>query len=146
MKNKVFFLIVGGLFLGAGACAAPSHSEKNVCIGDACVKAVVVSSEKERAEGLMFKQSLAWNEGMLFVFEQEDVYGFWMKNMKFPLDLIWIGTNKKIADITRHASPCEKDPCPVFSPDQKVKYVLEVCAGFADKFKLRIGDAVEFTE
>ncbi|MDD5668626.1 MAG: DUF192 domain-containing protein [Candidatus Omnitrophica bacterium] len=144
MKSRFFPFIIGVLFLGSGACAAPSA--KKVCIGNVCVNAVIASSEQERAEGLMFKESLSENEGMFFVFERADVYSFWMKNMKFPLDLIWINTDKKIVDITRNAPPCENDPCPVFSPDQKIKYVLEVQAGFADKFKLRVGDSVTCEE
>lgn len=121
------------------------ESLKKVCIKDVCVQAEIADSESEKTRGLMYRQSLGWAAGMLFIFDKEARYSFWMKNMQIPLDLIWIDSNKKIVDITRNALPCkEQQGCGSVMPASEVKYVLEVSAGFSDKFKIGIGDKVEF--
>jgi uncharacterized membrane protein (UPF0127 family) len=91
----------------------------------------------------MFRKSLSDNQGMLFVFEREDSYSFWMKNMLIPLDIIWIDKDKRIVDIKTDVLPC-KDSCQGIMPQENSRYVLEVNAGFVEKNKVRIGDKVDF--
>ena len=67
---------------------------------------------------------------MLFIFEKPGVYGFWMKNMVIPVDIIFIDENKKVVHIEERVQPCENDPCKIYRPKSPVKYVLEVKAGF----------------
>jgi uncharacterized membrane protein (UPF0127 family) len=66
-----------------------------------------------------------------------------MKDMKFPIDVIWLNQNKEIVHIKKSLDPCDSD-CPVYYPDRKSKYVLETVAGFADKQNLKVGDVVFF--
>lgn len=107
------------------------------------MKAEIADSAQERAKGLMLRPYLAKGKGMLFVFGEETMPSFWMKNMHFPLDIIWINQNKDIVDISVSALPC-KDACAGIVPKQKVSYALEVDAGFAEKNNLTVGEKVVF--
>ena len=78
---------------------------------------------------------------MLFVFDHPAQYPFWMKDMNFPIDIIWIDENLKVIFIKKNAVP-ESYP-EVFTSPQNSKYVLEVVAGFSDKYNIKIGDKVE---
>ncbi len=78
---------------------------------------------------------------MLFVFDKPDIYSFWMKDMLFPIDMIWISEDGKVVYIERDARP-ESYPNS-FIPDAPAKYVLEVNAGFSEKNNLKVGDKVE---
>ena len=107
------------------------------------VEAEIAVSDEERAKGLMFRESLSENAGMLFVFQDLDYHGFWMKNTLIPLDILWLNERKEIVYWVT-ADPCKKDPCSSYSPFQKAKYVLEVAGGFAKKHRLQIGQKLEF--
>ncbi len=131
--------------------AFQGHKEKSailsvssVCIKNNCFLVEIADNPSEREIGLMGRKSLDEESGMLFVFEQEGVYKFWMKNTLIPLDMIWIDGGNKIIFIKENAEPCKTNPCEVFGPDEKAKYVLEINGGTTEKMKLKIGDAVEF--
>jgi YVTN family beta-propeller protein len=101
----------------------------------------IADDSEERSRGLMFKKSLEWNNGMLFVFENEKVRSFWMKNTYVPLDMIFVDSNFTIVDIERNARPCiENDSCQIYDSDYPAKFVLEVNAGFVEKNDISIGD------
>lgn len=91
----------------------------------------------------MFRSSLSGNGGMFFIFEKEGSYNFWMKNMNFALDIIWIDADKKIVDIRENNQPC-KESCKSLIPAGQAKYALEVNAGFIKKNKIKIGEQVNF--
>ncbi|MFH2021605.1 MAG: DUF192 domain-containing protein [archaeon] len=117
---------------------------ETVCFENRCIDAKIARTVEERQIGLMFKEDLNEDEGMLFIFESSGVYGFWMKNMKISIDMIFLDKNKKIITIVRNANPCESEPCDIFRPDSDSKYVVETAAGFSDKYGLEIGDSVLF--
>jgi len=112
-----------------------------VCFKNVCLIAEIADDNFKRQQGLMFRKSLPENEGMLFVFDEEQRYSFWMKNMFIPLDFIWISKDKRIIDIMTDVKPCV-DACDNLIPKEKVKYVLEVNSGFVSKHKLNLGDQV----
>ena len=91
----------------------------------------------------MFRKTLAEHDGMLFIFQDEDSYSFWMKNMNFPLDIIWVDKDKKIVDIKKNVPAC-LGPCQPLSPSAKARYVIEVSAGFTDRHSVSIGQEVRF--
>lgn len=95
----------------------------------------------EQARGLMFRETLDKNKGMLFVFDDEQPRTFWMKNTKIPLDIIFISADKKIADIKKNFMPCKTQNCETHM-SKPAKYALEVNAGIVDENKITIGDAV----
>ena len=108
----------------------------------------VASTADVRKKGLSNIDSLPINEGMLFVFDQKGRYSFWMKDMKFPIDIIWIDENKKIVNISKNAIPepkkADKD-LTKYDSSYDVKYVLEINAGLAGANNLQIGDLVNFS-
>ena len=106
------------------------------------LKAELADTAEKRTLGLSGREKLGANEAMLFVFADSSIRQFWMKDIKFALDVIWIDENKKIVDITKNALP---DSYPrTFSPLLPAKYVLELNAGFTDENKIEIGDRVIF--
>lgn len=107
------------------------------------IKVDVVSTPESRTQGLSGREAIEEDEGMLFVFENPDNYSFWMKDMNFPIDIIWIGEDMHVIYIKENATP-ESYP-EGFGPKEKTsKYVLEVFSGFSDKYSLQLGDKVIF--
>jgi YVTN family beta-propeller protein len=94
----------------------------------------------EHRRGLMFRQHLPWNSGMLFAYNSEEPRSFWMKNTLIPLDMIFVDDNSEIIDIKENVPPCEQDPCPSYPSKEPAQYVLEVNAGFAQQNRVQIGD------
>jgi uncharacterized protein len=107
------------------------------------IKVEIADSLEEKMQGLMNRESLGENEGMLFIFDDEDYYSFWMKNTLIPLEIIHIDENMEIVDII-HAVPCEEEPCESYKAIEMSKYVLEVNEGFSGKNNIRIGSKVSF--
>lgn len=142
--RKISPVISTLLFIFSPLCYAQQAMEE-VCLQNICVSAEISDTESKRKLGLMLRKSLADNQGMLFVFEQEEQHSFWMKNMQIPLDIIWIDKDKRIVDIQTDVPPC-KDSCSGIMPQEKAQYVLEVNAGFVEKNKVRVGDRVDFSD
>ena len=101
------------------------------------IRAMVVDTPLARAQGLSGRDSLGKNEGMLFVFSAEDRYGIWMKDMRFPIDILWISRDMQVIHVKKNVSP-ESYPN-VFYPPQAAWYVLELQAGFADGHAIQVG-------
>ena len=125
------------------SCALANGTAKKVWIKNICLQAEVVDSDLSRQAGLMFRKELGKDQAMLFVFPQEARYSFWMKNMRFPLDIIWIDQDKIIVDIKNNIPPCQQD-CKSFAPQSPAKYVLEVNSGWVQKNRIQINDKVKF--
>jgi YVTN family beta-propeller protein len=100
----------------------------------------VTDDAEEHMRGLMFRQHLPWNAGMLFAFNNEEPRAFWMKNTLLPLDMIFVSDNSEIVDIIENVPPCEQDPCSIFPSEESAQYVLEVNAGFVQQNGIQIGD------
>ena len=100
----------------------------------------VSDDQEEFMRGLMFRQHLPWNAGMLFVFNDEDPRTFWMKNTLIPLDMIFVDSDSKIVDIIENVPPCKQDECPTYPSREPAQHVLEVNAGFVQDTGVKIGD------
>ncbi len=105
------------------------------------IKVDLALTAKEQEQGLSGRAGLNENEGMLFVFQNSLPNFFWMKDMNFPIDMIWISKDMKVVYIKKNATP-ESYPN-AFGPNVNTKYVLEVVSGFSDKNNLKEGDSVE---
>ncbi len=114
-----------------------------VTIGSSTFTVELAQTPTERETGLMNREILADNAGMLFIFEDEHPRTFWMKNTKIPLDMIFIGKNKKITAIIHSAPPCKIDPCPTYSSIKPAMYVLEINGGEAKTRNFNEGDIVK---
>ncbi|HCS47283.1 MAG: hypothetical protein A2V45_03575 [Candidatus Aminicenantes bacterium RBG_19FT_COMBO_58_17] len=101
-------------------------------------------SDEERAQGLMFREKINEDQAMLFLFEKEDIHSFWMKNMRFAIDILWLDGRKRIVHIENQVPPCPKDPCSSYIPAAAASFVLELQAGFVEKHGLRLYDRIEF--
>ncbi len=101
----------------------------------------IADTDYEIQTGLMYRNTMLSNRGMLFVFDNEEMRYFYMKNTKIPLDLIFIGSDKKIVSFQKNAKPLDESALPSKGPAQ---YVLEVNAGLVDQWGLTIGEQVEF--
>jgi len=91
----------------------------------------------------MFRKSLAKNSGMLFVYPKEDFFAIWMKNCFIPLDILWLDSKGRIVYIIENAPPCQEEPCPVYQPIGKARYVIELNAGTIKSLGLKLGDRVD---
>lgn len=122
---------------------APQNS---IIIRGIKINVELADTTDKRRKGLGGRESLASDSGMLFIFEKEGVQTFWMKELKFPLDFIWIRSNK-IVDITKNALPpalgVEDSELPIYVPREPVTKVLEVNGGFVDANGIKVGDIVE---
>lgn len=103
----------------------------------------IADTEYDTQTGLMYRNSMKENQGMLFVFKDIKHRSFYMKNTKFPLDLIYIDGSKNIVSFQENAQPLDESSLPSNTP---AKYVLEVNAGLVNKWQLTIGDRMEFLE
>ena len=105
------------------------------------IEVEIAENEAERNKGLMFRSYLPDSVGMLFIFEQPDEHSFWMKNTSIPLDIIYIGPDKKIISIAENTQPYSEESIP---PYGLVQYVVEVNAGFTKQNNIQSGDAISF--
>ena len=109
--------------------------------GDYRVTVEVAKRLADQARGLMYRQYLEKNSGMLFIFQKEEFQSFWMENTLIPLDMLFISSERVIVDITT-MQPCNVDPCPSYTSKQPAQYCLEVNAGYVCSHEIKIGDTI----
>ena len=110
-------------------------------IGDQTVRVTIADTPESRERGLSGRDGLASDEGMLFVFPNDEYHMFWMKDMLFSIDIVWLSRDKTVVDIAEDVSP---DTFPSsFSPRALARYVLELPAGFVEEYTVQIGDEVQ---
>ena len=98
-------------------------------------------TDGERSQGLMFRDTLPEDHGMLFLFENSGKQSFWMRNTKMALDIMYVTGDFEIVTIYKHTQPYSESPIPSF---KKAKYVVETAAGFCDEFGIKEGNFIEF--
>jgi len=117
-------------------------SSAQVCFEESCFEVEIADTTEKQQAGLMNRENLERNQGMLFIFDIEDKHKFWMKNTLIPLDMIWIDKNNKIIFIQKNAQPCKTEQCESFGPDENAKYVLEINGGLAEEMGIEIGEEI----
>jgi uncharacterized membrane protein (UPF0127 family) len=132
--------LVTALCLGATAAAAEPLV---IHAGGSAYKfeVEIVATPEGRAQGLMYRKSLAANAGMLFIYPDEQPVSFWMKNTLIPLDMLFVRADGSIAHIAHDAVPFDETP---IDSGAAVKAVLEVNGGTANALGIREGDRVEY--
>jgi len=144
----IILIILTGLILGLVGIRLVNKEIKRegeqLGVGEAVIWVEVRETKEERQQGLSGRGKLEADEGMLFVFEELGKYGFWMKEMKFDLDFVWI-KGEKVVEITEGVKAPErgKEPLTV-RPKVLVDKVLEVNVGWVKENEVRVGDMVSF--
>ncbi len=105
------------------------------------VEIEVADDYHEREQGLMYRDTMAENAGMLFLMEAEEPQAFWMKNTIIPLDILYAGSDHRIVSIHKNCKPYSLDQIESGKP---ALYVVEVNAGYTSKYGIRVGDRISF--
>ena len=134
--------IVGGALAAHDAAMLRPPPVRAIDVSGTTVRAEIVRSQQRRSRGLLGRESLAANAGMLFVYPRSAHLGIWMKEMRFPIDILWLSDDGIIVDMRENVSP-ETYPT-AFRPERPARYVLELPAHFAASHGIRIGDKVRF--
>ena len=118
-------------------------SATKVIVNGETFEVTIAKTDKEKQIGLSGKEKIEEDQGMLFVFENPDYYSFWMKEMKFPIDIIYI-SNDKVTTVIENAKPPSSDKSlTVYRPGNKSDKVLEVNAGLAKKYNIQTGTVIK---
>ena len=105
----------------------------------------IADTEPARERGLMFRESMPADHGMLFLFDDSTERTFWMKNCRMPLDILYFDEKYKLVSVQQRVPACRSEPCPVYPSEGAAKYVLELNAGVADKLDVKPGDAIKLS-
>lgn len=108
-----------------------------IAIGEAVVQAEVARTYTDRTKGLSGRAGLGEDEGLLFIFPVADIHGFWMKDMRFPIDIIWLDGDATVVHIKESARPEEYPQ--KYIPEVPAQYVLEVRSGYSKENEIKIG-------
>lgn len=157
-KIKALFLTLLAAFLIIIAFLAinfTNNKSQNCSIGKVEVSinnisfcAQLADTPVKQQQGLSGRANLGENEGMLFVFSRKTIPRFWMKDMEFPIDIIWI-SNNKIVDIHKNVPIPQKGALntslPTYQPSTPINYVLELNAGTVENLNIKIGDSAKIS-
>jgi uncharacterized membrane protein (UPF0127 family) len=138
---RTFLAVVILALLGGSACASEPRVTLHTASGDVAVAVEIADTPERRALGLMYRKELGADRGMLFVFDAPEILQFWMKNTQLPLDMIFIGDDRRVVGVVENAVPFTTTSRGVGKPS---RYVLEVNAGFGARHKIAAGDEVRF--
>jgi uncharacterized membrane protein (UPF0127 family) len=164
--NRPGRIVLAALVLAVAACAAdrgsksaepaaaakpatpPATGPRVVMPNGAVISVELALTDPEKAQGLMFRESMPRDAGMVFPFEGLEIRPFWMKNCHFPLDLVYATKDGTVVDVIKALPPCPPDPapCPSTAPKAKADTVLEVNAGVADATGAIVGAKLKWVE
>ncbi|HMB60484.1 MAG TPA: DUF192 domain-containing protein [Xanthomonadales bacterium] len=130
------YLIVLSLYL----CAACVSADPQVELNGERFTVELSTTPKQQALGLMFRDSMPEDHGMLFIFPSEATRSFWMKNTRIPLDIFYFDADLKLVSVSENARPCRVAQCPSFLSAGPARYVLELNAGKAAELGTKPGD------
>jgi len=161
-RIQIYILLLSPLFLFAG-CNEPTFAEPQrpnvqsestistaydipITVGDASLLVEVVATDETRAQGLSGRDPLTEQQGMLFDFTNTTIRqpSFWMKDMKFNIDIIWIADNKIIGITPNVPAPTSNESLPSYPPPGDITHVLEVIAGWSQRNQIKVGDTIQF--
>lgn len=120
------------------------YNQTVIYISDVGLLADIADTPEKRTVGLGVRDKMDEGEAMLFPFDVEGRHSFWMYGMKFPIDIIWLDSNKTVIHIEHNLQPCTPLDCPSYQPDDDALYVLETVAGFSEKNSVTSGTRAEF--
>lgn len=123
------------------ACSA---SQPSVVLRGERFSVEIADDGAERQRGLMFRERMDADDGMLFLFEQQEAQAFWMKNTKIPLDILYFDQSWTLVGWSLSTPPCSLgDQCPSYPSQAPARYVLELNAGISERLGVKLGDKLE---
>jgi uncharacterized membrane protein (UPF0127 family) len=135
----VIVLVVGTFFFTFW----PSLSKTDLILGDGVFKASLALDDQSRQQGLSGTDSIANNEALVMAFPADDRYGIWMKDMNYPIDIVWLDSNKRVIDLVKNVSPDESTTV-VHKPKSPARYVVELKAGTVNNKAIHINSKATF--
>jgi uncharacterized membrane protein (UPF0127 family) len=140
MRLAASFLATSLLLAGCASARGPW-----VELGGQRYSVEIADDDAERARGLMFRDSMDADHGMLFIHDREEPQAYWMKNTRIPLDILYFDNQRKLVTQQRDVPPCSLgDQCPPYPSEAPARYVLELNAGEAARLKLEPGAELQF--
>ena len=103
----------------------------------------IADTPARRQIGYMFRDAVGPEDGILFVFPEDSFHSFWMKNVSFELDLLWLAPEGQVVDQSLRTPPCVEDPCENYRPLARARYVLELAGGRAKKLGIEQGHRLQ---
>jgi uncharacterized membrane protein (UPF0127 family) len=131
------------LLLAALLCSSCSAGDPYVVLKGERFSVELAETREKQALGLMFRDSLPADHGMLFIFPVESMQSFWMKNTRIPLDIFYFDEELRLVNVAENARPCRTPRCPGYPSTGPAKYVLELNAGKAAELGAGAGDVLE---
>ena len=138
--RRFHFSLLLATVLGVAILTGCRAGEPWVEMGGERFYVEVAADDTSRARGLMFRDHLPANEGMLFVWRREEPRAFWMRNTRIPLDIIYLDAEFRIVSMALNARPCRVRNCPSYPSNAPAQYVLEVNGGTAERLGVERGD------
>ncbi len=130
------------LILAATLLAACEATEPWVEVNGKRFYVEIADDDASRTQGLMFRDHLADNRGMFFIFRREEPRSFWMRNTRIPLDIIYLDRDLRVVSISANTPPCRTRQCPSYPSRGPAQYVLEINAGQAEALELKRGETI----
>lgn len=145
LKTLILFLILIVGFLMLSVFGDYSKEKKGIAVLNGNkIKLIIARTPTEREKGLAIYNSLPKDKGMLFIFEKKGYYPFWMKDMKFPIDIIFINDNKIVSFSENLPVPTKGEKLPIYESEKPFDSALEINAGLIKKFDLKVGDEITY--
>jgi uncharacterized membrane protein (UPF0127 family) len=141
MKNSLLSALI--LFALSACIAFTGTAPITVELHGQKFSTELATSDASRQLGLMNRDTLASDHGMLFVFTTESPRGFWMKNTLIPLDILYFDANRRLVSMQLNVPPCKADPCATYPSHAPARYVLELSAGMAQRIGVQAGDVLK---
>jgi len=136
MRRLIYVLILAA----CAVCSACASGQPSVELGGKTFNVEIADTEEEYALGLMFRDSMPADHGMIFIFPDEAPRRFWMKNTRIPLDIMYFDKDLRMVSISADTPPCRVSSCPSYPSAAPAKYVLELNAGTAATLGVGVGD------
>ena len=145
----LLLIIVAGIFFAQNYLKTrtifPFIKSPKALINNHTFQLTVARSPEEKEVGLSKATSLSENQGMIFLFEKPDYYSFWMKDMKLPIDIIYINKDEIVTIQNNVQPPKSKEENPIiYAPTQPSDKVLEISGGLSEKYNFKKGDKVKY--
>lgn len=139
--KSLFYLPVAAALSLPLSSYAGSYNDALLFVGEAEFNTELAITANEQRKGLMFRQQMANNEAMLFIYPQPRKVAFWMRNTLIPLDMLFFNGDGELVEIKENIPPCKSKDCPTYpAKDPNIKYVLEINAGQSQLLDIQVGD------